>query len=263
MPRLSLVHCDLLDPRSAAQAAGEPIAGAVNIPLRELPGRTHELPSREVVIPVADPSPLAERTVSWLIGHGRRAVVQPDYHFAEPTRAPQVGRLWQPSGFLVEVLAELRPGAALDLACGTGREAVFLASRGWEVTGVDVLPDAIARGRDLAGRCAPAIQPIRWLEADLEREPPTFGAQFDLIVGFRYLHRPLLGRFADWLTDRGSVVYETFTTLHRARYGKPARQAHVLRPGELPGLLAGFEIRHFSEAWRGKSHTARVWAVKA
>jgi hypothetical protein len=36
----------------------------------------------------------------------------------------------------------------------------------------------------------------------------------------------------------------------------------VLKPGELPRLLAGFDLRHHSEAWRGEAHTARVWAVK-
>jgi hypothetical protein len=57
------------------------------------------------------------------------------------------------------------------------------------------------------------------------------------------------------------VLCETFTATHRERYGKPARAAHVLAPGELPRLLARFEIRHHSEAWRGRAHTARAWAV--
>jgi tellurite methyltransferase len=162
------------------------------------------------------------------------------------------------------VLPELRPGRALDLACGSGRDAVFMAACGWSVTGVDVLPDALDRARDLARRCATAIEPIDWRQVDLEQggEPPMPESCFDLIVGFRYLYRPLFAHFAAWLKPGGSVVYETFTTLHRERHGRPASDDHVLQPGELPGLLSGFEIRHFSEAWRGTAHTARIWAAR-
>ncbi|MCK4342872.1 MAG: hypothetical protein KAY37_14250 [Phycisphaerae bacterium] len=65
---------------------------------------------------------------------------------------------------------------------------------------------------------------------DLERAPPSFERQFDLIVGLRYLHRPLFQCFGAWLEPGGSIVYETFTTVHRARYGKPTRVTHVLQP---------------------------------
>jgi SAM-dependent methyltransferase len=163
---------------------------------------------------------------------------------------------------LAEVLPQLPPGRALDLACGCGREAVFMAACGWKVTAVDVLPDAMERAADLARRCAPAVSPIDWRQVDLEADLPPMGGPFDLMVAFRYLHRPLFRRVPEWLRPGGSLVYETFTTTHRERHGRPAADQSVLRPGELPGLLAGLEVRHHSEAWRGHDHTARVWAVK-
>jgi len=255
----------LLDPRPALDAARTPIADAVNIPFAELPARTHELPPRDEVIAVAGPADLAERVAAWLTGVGRRAVACADFAWAGDAEAAPRGRLWRPSEFLCEVLPLLLPAAAgdaLDLACGTGRDAVYLASCGWAVTAADILPDALERGRDLAGRYAPALAPMRWVQVDLERDPTPVAGLYDLVVAFRYLHRPLLQRLPGWLRPGGSVVHETFTTLHRERYGRPAAESHVLRPGELPGLLAGLEIRHYSEAWRGPAHTARIWAVR-
>lgn len=262
MVRPPLVPYRFLDPRAAAAAAAaRPIAEAVNIPVDELPERTHELPPRQAVVPVVGPRALARSVVEWLRAHGRRATVEAGHGDALPG-VTEVGRLWQPTAFLSDVIGHLRPGTALDLACGVGRDAVYLAALGWQVTAVDRLPDALERARRLAGRCAAAIGPIEWRTSDLERETPAFDTPFDLIVGFRFLHRPLFGAVYEWLRPGGHVVYETFTTAHRERHGRPAADAQVLKPGELPRLLGGFELRHHSESWRGDVHTARAWAVK-
>ncbi len=263
VPRVPLIERRYLDPRPAAEADRRPIVDAVNIPLADLPKRVSELPPRDEPILVDGPAPWAEQAVAWLASRGRRAVLKQGFSYAGEGPAAAIGRLWRPNSFLAEVLPQLTPGRALDLACGTGRDAVFTASCGWQVTAVDILPDALERARRLAAACAPAIEPIEWVQADLEHEPLSFAPDFDLIFFVRYLHRPLLRRLVEWLKPGGSLVCETFTTLHRERHGRPVRDEHVLQPGELPTLLAGLEIRHFSEAWRGTAHTARVWAVAA
>lgn len=263
MSRPPLVECRFLDPRPAAEAARAPIAGAVNIPLSELPARAHELPPRDELIRAVGPPEFAEPAVAWLTSAGRRAEVEPAFEYAPPAEERLVGRLWRPTAFLAEVCARLSPGRALELACGTGRDAVYLAACGWQVLAVDVLPDALERGQALEKRCAPALAPIEWRQADLEHGALKLPADFDLVVAVRYLHRPLFARLVDWLRPGGSLVCETFTTVHRARHGRPARTADVLQPGELAGLLAGFELRHCSEAWRGPLHMARAWAVRA
>lgn len=271
MAAARLVHRRFLDPREAHEAARQPIPGAVNIPFSELPDRLHELPPREQEVRVVGPPHLVRAVVAWLESRGRRGrVVASGLRARRVTEAPtprrdattlEIGRLWEPNAFLREVLPQLPCAAALDLACGTGRDAIFMSSCGWDVTAVDLLPDALSRARELAARYAAALQPIHWLELDLETGVPQLERRFELITAFRYLHRPLFARLRDWLRPGGSLLCETFTTIHQERHGRPARAAHVLRPGELTRLLAGFEVRHESEGWRGWAHTARVWAV--
>jgi tellurite methyltransferase len=273
MNRSRLAKRDLLDPRPETETARQPIGGAVNIPFAELPDRLHELPPRSVCTQVAGPPDLAGSVVKWLEQRGRSARVAAAKMQTTPSAARsasgstvnEIARLWEPSAFLEQVAARLRPGSTLDLACGSGRNAVFLACCGWSVRAIDVLPDALALGRDLERRYARGWPPISWVCADLEAaEWPGPGGRFDLITMLRYLDRPLLARLAEWLNPGASIVLETFTTLHRERHGRPARPAHVLRPGELKELLAPLSSRmllhHYSEAWRSDEHTARLWA---
>jgi SAM-dependent methyltransferase len=261
MTAARLVRRRLLDPREAEEAKAQPIADAVNIPFSELAERLHELPPRDEEVGVVGPTALVQKVTAWLAVRGRRGVAVESFAPLRDADASEFGRLWEPNAFLSNVLPGLPPGRALDLACGTGRDAVFMASCGWDVTAVDVLADALSRARDLAARYAPALAPIRWVQLDLEREHPRLDRAFDLIVAFRYLHRPLFERLREWLRPGGSVLCETFTTVHRQRYGRPSREAHVLGTGELRKLLRGLEVRHYSEQWRGWAHTARIWAV--
>ena len=95
--------------------------------------------------------------------------------------------LWtaRPNRFLVAEGAELSPGRALDLACGEGRNAVWLAEQGWQVTGVDFSGVALAKARELAA--ARAVD-VEWIESDLRGYRPERAA-YDLVLLF-YLQLP-------------------------------------------------------------------------
>jgi SAM-dependent methyltransferase len=95
--------------------------------------------------------------------------------------------LWsaEPSRFLVAQVSDLAPGRALDVACGEGRNAIWLAEHGWEVTGVDFSPVALDKARRLAdGRGVT----VRWLLADAVTDALE-PAAFDLVAVF-YLQLP-------------------------------------------------------------------------
>lgn len=97
------------------------------------------------------------------------------------------GLLWTatPNRFLVAEVEGLLPGNALDLACGEGRNAFWLAGRGWHVTGVDFSDVAVAKARELA---AHEHLPADFVCADLVEHVPDEQA-YDLVIVF-YLHVP-------------------------------------------------------------------------
>jgi SAM-dependent methyltransferase len=95
----------------------------------------------------------------------------------------------EPNRFLVAEVATLAPGRALDLACGEGRNAVWLAERGWRVTGVDFSEVALEKARGLAD--ARGVQ-AEWVAADLLGYRPEPRA-FDLVLIF-YLQVPAAQR---------------------------------------------------------------------
>jgi SAM-dependent methyltransferase len=99
--------------------------------------------------------------------------------------------LWtgEPNRFLVSETAGLGPGRALDLACGEGRNAVWLAQQGWQATGVDFSAVAIEKARRLAAANAVSAE---WIVADLLEYRPEVGA-FDLVLLF-YLQVPVVQR---------------------------------------------------------------------
>lgn len=89
----------------------------------------------------------------------------------------------QPNRFVVQETGDLAPGRALDLAAGEGRNAVWLASRGWRVTAVDFSSVAVDRGRDLARRRDVSVD---WQIADVTRYTATADS-YDLVL-IVYLH---------------------------------------------------------------------------
>jgi len=131
-----------------------------------------------------------------------------------------------PSAWVVRWRHLLRPGMnVLDLACGHGRHARYLAGCGCRVTAVDRDPDALA---SLAGNPAVEVMAL-----DLEGGWwPFAGRQFDAIVVVRYLHRPLLPALLDSLASDGLLIYETFMRGNEV-YGRPSNPDFLLAPDEL------------------------------
>ena len=171
---------------------------------------------------------------------------------------PPAGRGNQRRGSLSQHLR------ALDLGCGSGREAVYLAAQGWQVVAVDRLPEALERGRDLQRRYAPESLPIHWVCADLEKSDWQPDGKFDCVLLFYFYARGLITRACAWLNRGGALIVEAFTETHRARFGKPASDRRVAYAGELPRLLPdGMRVVAYSEGWRANGrHTARLWAVR-
>ncbi len=98
-----------------------------------------------------------------------------------------------PNPQLVAQVADLAPGTALDVGSGEGADAIWLASRGWHVNGIDVSTVALDRAAQRAAEAGAAVADrITWQQADiLSWDPPPL--QFDL-VSAQFLHLPTLAR---------------------------------------------------------------------
>ncbi|TVO53345.1 class I SAM-dependent methyltransferase [Denitromonas halophila] len=114
----------------------------------------------------------------------------------------------------------------LDLACGRGRHARWLADRGCHVSAADRDPAALA-----AIDAHPGVTPCA-LDLESGDTWPWPDASFDAIVVTNYLHRPSFGRLAALLRAGGVLIYETFM-LGNAAFGKPSNPDFLLMPGEL------------------------------
>jgi len=233
------------------------IQDSVQIPLSELGNRVHELPSRTSTIQVANVDSSASDAVDWLTANGRTAILGNNFVFGESERT----RLWSPNLFLEQCAPKIPPGRVLDAACGSGRDSVFLASCGFEVTAIDHLEDALAMGKDLERRYIPNCVPIDWRCLDLNKNMPT--GRFDLIACFFYLNRGLMAKVRDLLNPGGHLVMETFTTVHREKFGKPRSEGYALKPNELLRYADGMSVIEYEEDWHEGRHTARMWAHEA
>jgi SAM-dependent methyltransferase len=119
----------------------------------------------------------------------------------------------------------------LDLACGAGRHARFMAAAGHPVVAVDRDAAALAALAGVAG--------VRPVEADLEAGPwPLEGQTFGGVVVTNYLYRPRFAAVLTALCDDGVLIYETFAVGNEA-YGRPANPDYLLRVDELLALAAG------------------------
>ncbi len=152
--------------------------------------------------------------------------------------------LWteRPNQLLVEEISGLKPGRALDLGTGEGRNAVWLAEQGWQATAVDFSGVALERGAAAAKRAGVKVE---WVQADVTEYTPA-AAAFDLVV-ILYLHLPpaarrgVLERAAMALRPGGRLLIVGHDLENLAGgHGGPQEPSVLYTPdliaAELPGL---------------------------
>src|SRR5262249_28388515 len=147
-------------------------------------------------------------------------------------------RLWSPAPFLAEVADRLPRGLAVDVAAGSCRNAVYLATRGFDCEAVDVAPEALALGESIAA--LGGVRSSAWTH-NLQAGPRLHERRCQVAVSCRFLYRPLCGALAAALVPGGHLVYETYRHGVR-RYARPRRQRFLLKTGELRAAFAGLEI---------------------
>lgn len=148
-----------------------------------------------------------------------------------------------PSSFLIENIDILPRGRALDIAMGSGRNAIYLAKVGYEVEGVDISQEAINEAIKLAEEGNVRIDAH---QVDLETEPYIRREIYDLIICFNYLQRSLFQDIKNGLKVGGMVVYETFI-IDQAKYGRPKNPKFLLERNELLYIFEEFRCLRYRE----------------
>jgi hypothetical protein len=166
---------------------------------------------------------------------------------------------WDPAPLLLEVAEQLPDaGFALDLAGGAGRNALWLAQRGLQVTLCDVSRVALALASSEAQARGLALVTE---QRDLEVDPPPAGP-WELILVHDYLNRDLFGRFPDLLASEGMLVYVQPTRRNLERHAHPSAR-FLLEEGELGRLAEGLDVLRLEEGWSSSGrHEARLLARK-
>ena len=151
----------------------------------------------------------------------------------------------------------LPKGHALDIAMGEGRNGVFLATKGFQVTGVDISSEGLKKAGALAAEHSATITTM---VVDLEAYdiPPN---TYDVIICTYYLQRDLFPKIAAALKPGGMALIETYTIDH-SQYRPRFNKAWLLQPNELLTMLPGLRVLRYQEVDTGETAFASILAQK-
>lgn len=163
-----------------------------------------------------------------------------------------------PNEFVQELTGSLPPGRALDVAAGEGRNALWLAERGWDATAADFSPVGVVRAREIADRLSLGAGSFRAVVSDaLDEAPPASGGEgYDLVL-FSYLQLPqepwatALTRGVDACASGGTIL----VVLHAARnlehgVGGPQDPAVLHDPADVVASVADLPVEVVSAELR-------------
>ncbi len=165
-----------------------------------------------------------------------------------------------PAKFLAENY-EFIPHASsvLDIGMGEGRNAVFLAQKGYKVTGIDISSVAIKKARILAKEYNISIQAIVASVEKYKFQPKSF----DAIIVFYYVDRSLIEKIKSWLKPNGIIIYEAHTIKQRNKPGfKNDPIEYFLKEQELLTMFKGMKVLKYEEPEHGKEYRASIIVQK-
>ena len=161
-----------------------------------------------------------------------------------------------PASFLAENYQYIPfEGTVLDMGMGEGRNAVFLAQKGYKVTGVDISSVAVKKAYLLAQEFGVKFKGVVASLSDYKIAPGSF----DAIVCFYYVDRSLVEKIKSWLKPGGILIYEAFTTrekIRRARDSNP--DDDYLKEQELLRLFSGMRVLKYEEPVHEKEFRSSI-----
>lgn len=255
----------LVDVRPADVFVRGHVVGAANIPVASLQQRLFELPPPgEWPLHLIGAAEELGEAASLLEAKGwtpqltvSSAGSLANARLGDVVPGPSDAQAWRPNSFLAAVCRSLgrlpseeEPGLVVDLGCGSGRDAVHLASQlhargcAWQVVGIDNHEAALERGRELARRNGVGPPRCSFVNADLRRGGleatlQASGSPLRLVHGCRFLDVDLLCRLPHLLAPGGLLIWSTFQdpSDDSRPLAPPFRASRRLRPGQLSAML--------------------------
>lgn len=158
-----------------------------------------------------------------------------EQRYADPCGSLKKG----PHEFLMRHAPPPRPGSrALELACGLGHDALWLAARGYRVDAIDISAEALRRAR--AAMQQRGLSSVTFIQADLDHFPLPVHA-YDLVTVFRYLNRDLFPAICARVRPGGLVIYQTLN-VRRLERNPATNPDHMLALDELPRYFPGWTV---------------------
>ncbi len=163
----------------------------------------------------------------------------------------------RPIAFLEQNVDLLPKGTVLDLAMGEGRNGVFLATKGFQVTGLDISEKGLEKARKLAAERGATIR-TRVVDLEPYQLPKN---TYDVVLCTYYLQRDLFPQIKDALKSGGMALVETYTMDHR-KYRPRFRREYLLHANELLELFQDFTIIRYQNVDDGEAAYESIIAKK-
>jgi len=230
------------------------IKGSSNIPFNQIEQRMHELPRKSQPLTLFGTSKTLLAAITLLTQKGyqvedkliaSKETLQDLKDSYQIETGEQLRILWQPASVVTEFSKICDKGSSnlngLDVACGAGRDSVYLAGKGWNMTSVDYSQTALDKLNSLANNNKVIVKALL---IDLEKnyaELEKTNLKFDVILFVRYLHRPMLDKIKTLIEKNGYIVYQTFLE-GSEKFGSPKNPRFLLKHGELAEVFSDFDI---------------------
>jgi SAM-dependent methyltransferase len=160
----------------------------------------------------------------------------------------------------IQTLQTSKQAPVLDLACGHGRNGLYLVENDINVCFADVNGESLEQVEQSLHLTSIDKQKLAecW-EIDFEQAntDPLFNKSFTAVMVFRYLHRPLFDQIKAAIKPGGMIIYETFTQ-QQAQFGRPKNPDFLLKPSELADLFEDWQILHSFEGVKNASQNGDV-----
>lgn len=146
-------------------------------------------------------------------------------------------------------------GTVMDMGMGEGRNAVFLAQKGYKVTGIDISSVAVKKAYLLAQEFGVKIKGVVASLQDYKIAPGSF----DAIVCFYYVDRSLVEKIKSWLKPGGILIYEAYTTREKSKKKRDSTSdGDYLKEQELLRLFSGMRVLKYEEPLHEKEFRSSI-----